>query len=197
MSAPGHDGPLNHDLEYFLDMYDTVDDPWGFDSRWYERRKYALTLASLPERRYRRGLEPGCANGALTELLALRCDELIAFDLVPDAVDRARARLAHLGNVTVEREAFPAWTPPGTGDLIVWSEVAYYLTDAGFDVAAEGVERWLEPGGSLIAVHYTGTTNYPRTADATHEAIGHIPYLDPLCSSRDREFRIDVWTRQG
>ncbi|HEX4354581.1 MAG TPA: hypothetical protein VHZ95_16745 [Polyangiales bacterium] len=25
-------------------MYDGADDPWGFDTRWDERRNYALTL---------------------------------------------------------------------------------------------------------------------------------------------------------
>ena len=53
-----------HELSYFADMYAGDDDPWGFDDRWYERRKYALTVAMLPDPRYRRALEPGCANGA-------------------------------------------------------------------------------------------------------------------------------------
>ena len=28
---------------YFDRMYEKSDDPWGFASRWYERRKYSLT----------------------------------------------------------------------------------------------------------------------------------------------------------
>ena len=37
----------------FDDMYARSDDPWGFTSRWYERRKYAISLAMLPQERYR------------------------------------------------------------------------------------------------------------------------------------------------
>ena len=48
--------------------------------RWYERRKRARSLAALPQERYRRGFEPGCAVGALTVGLAGRCDELLAVD---------------------------------------------------------------------------------------------------------------------
>jgi len=62
--------PLAMHDAYFVRMYATDPDPWGFDSSWYEQRKYALTLAALPERRYERAVEPGCANGALTALLA-------------------------------------------------------------------------------------------------------------------------------
>lgn len=36
-------------------------DPWDFESRWYEQRKYALSAAMLPKPRYRRAFEPGCS----------------------------------------------------------------------------------------------------------------------------------------
>ncbi len=188
--------PLHHDLDYFLEMYHDDEDPWGFDTSWYERRKYALTLASLPQPHYRRGLEPGCSNGALTELLAPRCDELIAFDLVTEVVERARARLAPQASVSVEQKVFPTWMPQGTGDLIVWSEVAYYLTDTGLELALTQVESWLDPGGVLVAVHYTGDTDYPQTANSVHGAIGEAPFLRHLSEIRDVEFRIDVWDRR-
>ena len=55
---------------YFDDMYAESPDPWGFRTRWYEERKFALTMAALPRRRYRRVFEPGCSVGMLTRLLA-------------------------------------------------------------------------------------------------------------------------------
>jgi hypothetical protein len=33
---------------YFAQIYTADADPWGFATRWYEQRKYALTLAALP-----------------------------------------------------------------------------------------------------------------------------------------------------
>ncbi|MEO9256146.1 MAG: hypothetical protein ABI305_11425, partial [Tepidiformaceae bacterium] len=64
--------------EYFETMYSQDDDPWRFESSWYERRKYDLTLAALPRQRYGRIFEPGCSLGVLSEGLAARGDELIS-----------------------------------------------------------------------------------------------------------------------
>ena len=186
---------LSHDRQYFDSMYGSDADPWGFDTRFYERRKYELTLAALPLRRYDRAVEPGCANGALTEMLAERCDELVAFDFVEEAVERARLRLAHATHVTVKRADFPTWWPEGTGDLVVWSEVGYYLTDCGFATAVEGLKQWLRPGGHLVAVHYTGTTDYPVSGTEAHRRIDQLGFLRQEFTAVDEHFIAQVWRR--
>lgn len=188
--------PTSHDHRYFAELYGAHDDPWGFETSWYEHRKYDLTLASLPRSRYRRGLEPGCANGALTQRLATRCDHLDAFDFVDEVVARARRRLQPLDHVTVHQAHFPEFWPAGTGDLLVWSEVGYYLTDTGLDVASAGLDRWLEPGGTVVAVHYTGPTDYPRTADAVHDWLDTFAFLVPIVRLDDERFQLRVWTRR-
>lgn len=55
---------------YFEDMYRRADDPWHLSERWYEQRKYDLTVAALPLPRYRRAFEPACSVGELTLRLA-------------------------------------------------------------------------------------------------------------------------------
>ncbi len=186
---------LTHDAAYFEHLYATAPDPWGFDTRWYEQRKYALTLAALPERRYRRALEPGCANGALTELLSERCDELIAFDRVVPAVTRAQQRLGGKQGVEVVAADFPEFWPLGTGDLVVWSEVAYYLTVEGARQALDGLDRWLEPGGILLAVHYTGTTDYPRHGRAIGPWLDDVLWLERIVTLDDESFALGAWRR--
>jgi trans-aconitate methyltransferase len=181
--------------EYFEDQYRESPDPWGFDSHWYERRKYALTLASLPRERYRRGVEPGCANGALTEMLATRCDALVAYELLDDVADRARTRLSAHPNVEVRCARFPDWWPDGTADLVVWSEVMYYLDDEQARRALDGLERHLEPGGSLMAVHYTGTTDYPRRGDQIGPWLDEVAFLRRVVELRDPSFDLGVWER--
>ena len=181
---------------YFDDMYDNTPDPWGFDSSWYEARKYHLTVASLPRQRYRCGFEPGCANGALTELLAVRCDELYACDFVGDAVERAKDRLADLDNVDVSVAQFPEGWPPGTGDLVVWSEMAYYLDAAGRTVAEKRLSEWLEPGGTLIAVHYTGATNYPMSGHEVGRWIDTFPCVARTATLTDEQFELIVWNKK-
>lgn len=185
-----------HDPAYFEQQYAADPDPWGFEDRWYERRKQALTLALLPQPRARRALEPGCANGALTVQLAPRCDELIAYDFVDGPLQRARARLADAPNVTVLKGRLPELWPGSGGDLVVWSEVAYYLNVAAADVAAAKLEGWLWPGGSVVAVHWTGATNYPRTGAAVGRWLDALPFLHRVSRLEEPQFDAGVWTRE-
>ena len=190
-------GDLNAAMphDYFRDMYDRSPDPWGFDGRWYERRKFDITIASLPRPRFRRALEAGCANGSLTELLAPRCDELVAFDVVDDVVERCRQRTAELGRVNVVHASFPDFWPSGGGDLVVWSEIAYYIAGLSADRAISGLRRWLEPGGVIVAVHYTGETNYPRPGSAIVPWLDQVEFLRRRCHVVDDDFELGVWDR--
>lgn len=188
---------LHHRWEYFRSIYDDDPDPWGFDHRWYEQRKFDLTVAVLPRRRYRRALEPGCANGALTERLAVRCDELIAYDFVPEVVERARARLQDHTGVSIGSGEFPEYWPGGPGDLVVLSEVGYYLTPLGAQVAAERLEAWLDPGGDVVATHYTGATDYPMTGAEVGRWLDSLPFLTRVVMHVDDGYEIGVWTRTG
>lgn len=181
--------------DYFDRMYGDDPDPWGFGSQWYERRKYAVTLASLPRERYRRVFEPGCSIGVLTEQLALRVDELVAWDLHADTVRRAEERTGHLSHVTVEEASIPDRWPDGSFDLIVLSEVAYYLDDDALATLGRQVANALSTGGDLVAVHYSGKTDYPKTADAVHAALGGADGFEALVSHRDEAFLLDVWRR--
>ena len=56
---------MSVDSRYFEGLFARDQDPWAFRQRWYEQRKRAITLASLPRRHYRSIFEPGCANGCL------------------------------------------------------------------------------------------------------------------------------------
>jgi SAM-dependent methyltransferase len=196
VTADQPDTRLIHDVGYFEDMYAGAVDPWGFDSRFYEQRKFALTCAALPRRHYRRGLEPGCSNGALTRRLAPRCDALVAFDFIADTVERARERLRRFDHVEVVQATFPDYWPPGTGDLVVLSEVAYYLTPAGLRTAAERLSEWLEPEGSLVAVHYTAATNYPQRGDQIGPWLDSLQFLQRLTTHHDPLFDLGVWERR-
>ncbi|MEU0126624.1 SAM-dependent methyltransferase [Streptomyces sp. NPDC006289] len=139
---------------YFDDMYRGEGDPWHLTERWYEQRKYALTLASLPRPRFRRAFEPACSVGQLTRLLAPRCERLLAADRVPSAVDTARRRTADLEQVEVARLVVPEEWPEGRFDLIVLSELLYYFDEARLDDLLSRTTDSLEPGGTLVTAHW-------------------------------------------
>jgi len=183
---------------YFRDRYAAAADPWGLAERWYEARKYALTVALLPRQRYQAAFEPGCSIGVLTARLAPRCDRLLACDIVPDAVAAARSRAAGLPGVRVERRAVPGDWPPGTFDLIVLSELLYYFDDAGLgQVLGLGLGS-LRPGGQILAVHWRHPApDHPRAGDEVHEDLAAHPGLARLARYRDPDFTAEVYGRAG
>ncbi|MDF3313495.1 class I SAM-dependent methyltransferase [Rhodococcus sp. T2V] len=187
------------DPSYFDAMYAASPDPWGFGDRWYEQRKYALTLAALPRPRYRRAFEPGCSIGILTAALAHRCDEVVATDVATRALDLARARLdadGVLGRVELHQASLLDPWPPGRFDLIVLSEVLYYLDDDGLATTIARAVAALEAEGTLIGVHWRHPVpEYPQSGGAVQDAIATGTGLVPVAAYCDADFRLDVYTR--
>jgi SAM-dependent methyltransferase len=185
------------DAGYFRDRYAASPDPYGLAERWYEARKYAVSVALLPRERYGAAFEPGCSIGVLTAMLAPRCDRLLACDVVPDAVASARARTAGLPGVQVERRAVPGEWPPGSFDLIVFSELLYYFGDADLDQVLRLGIGALRPGGHLLAVHWRHPAPHPRTGDDVHRQLAADAGLARLAHYRDPDFTAEVYTRAG
>jgi SAM-dependent methyltransferase len=182
------------DAGYFRDRYAASPDPYGLAERWYEARKYAVTVAVLPRERYGAAFEPGCSIGVLTALLASRCDSLLACDVVPDAVASARARTAGLPGVRVERRAIPGEWPSRSFDLIVFSELLYYFADADLDQVLRLGIGALRPGGHLLAVHWRHPAPHPRTGDDVHRQLASHSGLARLARYRDPDFTAEVYT---
>ncbi len=183
------------DAGYFERVYAESDDPWGFASRWYERRKYDLTLASLPNARYRRAFEPGCSIGVLSEGLAARCDELICCELLPRIATVARERLAPHPGARVEVGGIPGYWPDATFDLVVLGEVGYYLGAPGLATTLQRAVASLETGGHLVSVHYTASTDYPLTGSEVQAQVAALPGFERVCMLEDREFSLLVVER--
>jgi SAM-dependent methyltransferase len=182
--------------DYFDDMYAAARDPWGLDSRWYERRKYALTLALLPMERYRDAFEPGCSVGVLTRQLAMRCDRLLACDAAAAAAGSAAQRCAGLGHVRVERRQLPREWPADRFDLIVLSELLYYFGENDLRRVLDLAAGALRPGGTLVAVHWRHPVpEYPRGGVEVHEVLGRQPGLARLAAYRDPDFVAEAYLR--
>ncbi|MEC5405450.1 SAM-dependent methyltransferase [Paraburkholderia sp. MPAMCS5] len=185
---------------YFDDLYQRSDDPWHLREGWYERRKRALTLALLPRERYRRAFEPGCANGELTAQLATRCDALIASDLHERAVHLTRERVAHAPQVRVEQCAVPREWPEKGGpfDLIVVSELAYYLDADELEAMAARIAETLAPDGTLLACHWRRPfAESFQPADTVHALFDARCGTTRLSHHEEADFVIDVWSRDA
>jgi SAM-dependent methyltransferase len=184
------------DPGYFRERYAVSPDPYGLADRWYEARKYALTVALLPRRRYGAAFEPGCSIGVLTAQLAARCDRVLACDAIPHAAASARKRTAALPNVQVEERVVPREWPPRSFDLIVFSELLYYFGGADLDQVLRLGTGALRPGGHLLAVHWRHPApDHPRSGDDVHQALAAHPELTLLGRYRDVDFNAEVYAR--
>lgn len=149
------------DRAYFEALYNTDPDPWKFATSDYEHQKYQATLAALARPAYGRAIEIGCSIGILTARLAARCDRLEAIDISPTALEKARDNCRACENINFRVAAAPDGLPEGPFDLIVLSEVLYYLDE--HDVARLG--SWClanaGAGAHLVLCHWLGVTDYP------------------------------------
>ncbi|MFN2556534.1 MAG: SAM-dependent methyltransferase [Nitriliruptorales bacterium] len=179
---------------YFEDLYARQSDPWGFAHRWYERRKYDQTLAALPRQHYRRGFEPGCSIGVLSEDLAARCDRLLCADVAEAALHQARQRLRGQPHVDFERMTIPADWPEGEFDLIVLSEVLCYLDDSDLSRTLDQAVTSLSADGTLVVVHHRARGALPQHGDGVHAVVRARPELHQIVSHEEPDFLLDVFT---
>lgn len=187
------DGRASMSPDWFEALYASDPDPWRFATSPYEAAKYDDTLASLGERRFAAAFEVGCSIGVLTRRLAARCDRLLAVDVAEAALAQARAACRDWPNVTLARMRVPEEWPRSRFDLILFSEVLYYLAPADIDRTAALALAALDPGGTVLLVHWTGPTNYPCSGDevATRFIAACAGRLRPVTQARRAEYRLD------
>ena len=186
------------DAEFFEDSYRRRPDPWRLETRWYEARKRALTLAVLPDERYRTALEIGCSIGMLTEALATRADDLLATDVAPAAIAQARRRTAALPHVRYLEHDVADGVPGGPFDLVVLSEVAYYLRRPRLRAVARDLAAALTPTGTLVACHWRHpVADYPLTGDDVHRTLAAELGLTCLVHHVEDDLVLDVWSRDA
>lgn len=178
---------------YFDALYREKDDPWSFRSRWYESRKRRLTMGALAAERYAYTFEPGCSIGILTADLAARSEHLLAMDVSAHALRQAARNVPP--NVELRHGAIPADWPSGQFDLVVLSEIGYYLDRQDCRCLAE---RALSSTRELIAVHWRHPVrDYPLSGDEVHAILNDAARtrgLAPLVGHVEADFRLEVWS---
>ena len=186
---------------HFQQLYEQDADPWKVRERWYEQRKRNLMLACLPQQRYRHAFEPACGNGELTAALAQRADAVLATDLSAEAVRLTRQRLQELepgdaGRVAVRQQAAPREWPDGAFDLIVLSEVVYYLPEHEVLQLRDRCAEALTTDGTLVLCHWRRPFDDRHLDSADiHARFDRIPGLHRLMQHSEADFLLDVWSR--
>jgi LmbE family N-acetylglucosaminyl deacetylase len=179
---------------HFEQLHRNVDDPWSVRTRWYERRKRELIVATLPRERYERALELGCSIGETTAALATRCDEVIAVDHSAAAVASATRRLTDVSRATVARMRIPDDWPDGTFDLIVVSEIGYYLAEDQWARTIDRCRSSLRADGEVLLCHWLGQSDdFAQTGMDVHTAFRRHSGLAAMVEHREPEFILEVF----
>jgi hypothetical protein len=181
---------------YFERLYEDAPDPWEFRSRPYEIRKRALTLACLPQARYATVFEPGCSIGVLTSDLAARSDHVVAMDI--SAIALAVAAETDHSNIELRQGAVPQDWPEQSFDLIVLSEVGYYLDTRDCrrlgHLAANSTR-------DLLAVHWRHPVDdYPLSGDEVQRLLAEESAgagMTCLVEHVEQDFRLEVWSHEA
>lgn len=186
------------DSEYFKGVYDANEDPWNFETSEYEAKKYAATISALPKEHYDNVLEIGCSIGVLTQLLAQKSTHLLATDISEKALDLASKRCENLENVSFRKLNFQNELPDDQYDLIMVSEVAYYLSSNDWESAMKNLYNILKPNGNIVLVHWLPEVHdYPQTGDEVHNSFEKLmkDKMTNVFSDRAESYRIDVWAK--
>lgn len=183
--------------DYFDKMYANKADPWDLSIRWYERRKYSITLALLPHPRYRHAFEPGCSIGVLTEQLTQRCDHVTSIDIATAALDATHERLSaaeRRQQVTLLQGSIDQPWPQGDFDLVVLSELCYYLSPETLRSVLDREVPRLAEGTTLVAAHWRHhVADYPMSGDHANDLIGATAGLHNLGGYTDEDVIIEVF----
>ena len=181
---------------YFDECWSRSEDPWDHASRFYEWRKYAMTVAALPRAHYRRAFEPACGIGVLTRMIAERADSVVACDRHPRAVDVARRRCSDQSGVMIETMLLPEQWPSGRFDLIVCSEFLYYFEPTTINTIVDFFVHRLTAGGDLVAVHYRPhVPEHAVNGDEVHRRLSAHSGLERVARYEEADFVLDVFRR--
>jgi SAM-dependent methyltransferase len=181
----------------FEARYQANPDPWGYESSEYERRKYDATLEACGAGPYNRALELGSSIGVFSARLAPRCHSLVTVDAAPSAVADARRRLAGMPSVQVLHGAIPEAIPDGSFDLVVASEILYYLESDELAATLARLRDVLATRGRLVTVHWRPPGDErPFTAAEVHALVRRQGWLSPVLSAPTDDYLLDVLERR-
>jgi hypothetical protein len=151
----------------------------------------------LPQPAYRHALELGCSVGVLTEALAAKCDHVTATDIAQAALRETDARLratGQRGQVTLQRASIDCAWPADDFDLVVLSEVAYYLSENTLRRVLDTEVPKLMPATTVLAAHWRHpVSDYPLDGDTANDIICATTTLHRTAHYRDGDVVIDVF----
>ena len=138
--------------QHFETLFSTQPDPWKYTNP-YEQTKYDFTFSLIPDG-INSALELACAEGHFTTQLSGKVQKLVAADISEVALERAKERCSDRTNISYKQIDLVKDDISGSFDLIVCSEVLYYVGDIPtLKKVAAKIASAISQEGYLIMAH--------------------------------------------
>lgn len=186
------------------------EDPWEYGTANGARR-FARELEVIdsiaPRGGVHRALEIGCAEGHFTQLLAPRCDSVLAVDVNSVALDRARQRCRAATNVRFQDWDLRTDEIPGQFDLVVATSVLEYLKSRRALYASRAkLAAAVLPGGWLLVGNVRlgsvverarWSRLFPRGALHVNSFMAEHPDLDLVAETGGEDYLEMLLVKKG
>jgi SAM-dependent methyltransferase len=144
---------LGHNRSAALTAYERPD-PWNYGTSWGKAHldlNESLIELAASEGRIPRALDIGCGEGWFTERLLSRCRKIVAVDISPVALERARRRCGDAPHVHFERWDLFNGRDLGEFDLVLALGVLeLFRRPRAVRRARRRIIESLAPGGQLL-----------------------------------------------
>lgn len=191
--------------QHFETLFSKQPDPWKY-THPYEQTKYDFTLSLLPKE-INKALEIACAEGHFTEQLAPLVNDLIAADISQVALERAAERCQRFNHIKYQHLDLVKDNLPGLFDLIVCSEVLYFVGGLNeLKAVANKFAESLLPDGYLVMAHANQVIDEPTKpgfdwglpfgAKVIGETFSKVPSLELIKEIRTPLYRVQLFQQK-
>jgi 2-polyprenyl-3-methyl-5-hydroxy-6-metoxy-1,4-benzoquinol methylase len=145
-------------MKRYFERRFAAEDTWRLDSSEYEQTRLDTIISAIGDAPVNRILEVGCAEGHLTRRLAALGAEIVGLDISERAIAKARDRCRGMRNITFACRDVASAELDGTFDLILATEVLYYLIhrhgDDDLAFVCRKLANAMRPNGLLVTTNW-------------------------------------------
>jgi 2-polyprenyl-3-methyl-5-hydroxy-6-metoxy-1,4-benzoquinol methylase len=133
-------------------LYTLDADPFSVERSHYEYLKAKDLLTVLTSQHYSNVLDAGCGTGRMTKKLSAFADRIVGIDFSGEAIRLAHTYCSDLPHATFELSDLRDFASAMTYDLIVCSEVLYYLTGPDLTRAIASLKNAASERAELVVI---------------------------------------------
>ncbi|MEN4041567.1 MAG: class I SAM-dependent methyltransferase [Anaerolineaceae bacterium] len=153
----------SHTAKRFNRFYWLDKDPFGAKDSKYELSKQDRLLEFIAQQENRLSLDVGCGNGFLSRRIAAHCGQLIGIDFSSKAIQLAQQNCAGVTNISLHVDDIRNYEHAEVFNLIICSEVLYYLHGQALDDVVKKLHRLSAPDGRLALVGRADASIVPHS----------------------------------